>query len=85
MSQHDAIHFLYLLYRAFGTEHIGVNFGLVITSFCVVCPVCVILPVLLHDIIGWNGQFIIMASLCAIGERSKLYSRNVSMKITLKN
>ncbi len=55
-------------YRTFGTEHVGVNYGLIVTGLIIISPTGVLLPTTLQDIVGWNGMFVIIAVFCTIGE-----------------
>ncbi|XP_072035069.1 apicoplast pyruvate carrier 1-like isoform X2 [Amphiura filiformis] len=43
--------------RAFGSAHVGVNYGLVFSSNIISGPIAVLLPIVLQDTIGWNGMF----------------------------
>ncbi|XP_072034077.1 apicoplast pyruvate carrier 1-like [Amphiura filiformis] len=52
--------------RAFGTEHVGTNYGLLFTNQCVTGPVGAFLTILLKDAIGWFGMFGLIAAFSLI-------------------
>ncbi|XP_072035067.1 uncharacterized protein [Amphiura filiformis] len=56
--------------RAFGAEHVGINYGLIFASNVITGPMAVLLPVVLQDTIGWNGMFGLLSGLSVISNMS---------------
>ncbi|XP_072035072.1 apicoplast pyruvate carrier 1-like isoform X2 [Amphiura filiformis] len=53
--------------RAFGSEHVGINYGLVFSSNIISGPIGALLPIVLQDTLGWNGMFGLLSGFSVIG------------------